>query len=260
MRFIVILITLFIATVAVSQSARERKQNTSSQLNLKGRVKKIVETEYNATVQYGTGDKLGYSIYVFNRQGNQIERGNYNPDGSMKTLKSIFKYNSQGQRIETITVDQKGDSTTDKNAIGPIAVYTYDKNGNCTQWVSHMPNGEFANKVINKYDAFGNIIEYEFYTRNPDRWATKAISKYDAHHHEIVHKAYIEDGSLLSTYTHKYDSKGNEIEQLGYNTNGGLIFMETYKYAYDKNLNWTRKVIYKVNVLTSIVDREIKYY
>jgi len=252
-------LTLLFINGVMGQSLIKKKPNSLAELNLKGKVKQLVETEYNAVERYGRidkGDNLGYSIYLFNKQGNKIERGSYNPDGSTKTLKSLFKYNNRGDCIETIMITEKGDSISDKNAVTPKTVFTYDKNGNCTQWISHNENGEFMNKVISKYDGFGNVILSEFFMQ-PNKWATKTISKYDTHHHETVHISYIEDGTLLSTYTHKYDSKGNEIEQLGYNKDGGLIFMERYEYSYDRHFNWTRRLVYKVNVLNSVNDRKI---
>lgn len=120
-----------------------------------------------------------------------------------------------------------------KSMIEPKFTYSFNENGNQTEYNIINSRGIITLKKIKKYDDKGNIIE---------------------------ESAYNTDGTISSRNTYKYDDKGNKIEWSWYNEIG-INKKITYKYNdFDKTGNWIKRTEYENGIPKSIAKREIKYY
>ena len=145
---------------------KTEKKNDLTEENLKGKVKSIKETPYDAIEKFGQLEKgdVSYSVFfpssftIYNEKGNKIEVNGYNPDGSLYS-KTTYKYDEKGNKIEknidgsvdrlgykyTYKYDEKG-NTIEQNiyyhgsrpAENYSYKYEYDKNNNWTQEIEYF--------------------------------------------------------------------------------------------------------------------------
>lgn len=202
-----------------------------------------------------------HQLVAYNESGSEIERVNFNEDGSISD-KSVRLYDSAGKQIgwkEYQGPDAKPgrSSTWDYDANGNLAevrvqyqgllelrtVYTYDNHRRKVEESRFADDGAFRDRSVYAYNAAGQLVETTYY------------------HNEVlngkVHRRYNESGSLVketqfdivhpeSTAEYAYDSSGREIEkrvdsetlwskvQTSYDRNGRVAMRETsmgYKHA-----------------------------
>ena len=139
---------------------QSKKKNDLTEENLKGKVKSIKETTYEAVDKFGQIEK-GNVFYdrfsllfnspftiIYNEKGNKIEKNYYNSDGSLKS-KTTYKYDKKGNNIEYNICYSDGslDKTTYKYK------YEYDKNNNWTQQVTYENNKptQITERIIEYY-------------------------------------------------------------------------------------------------------------
>ena len=226
MKKIILAILSVLRLVSCKQS---EKKNDLTEENLKGKVKSIKETPYEAVDKFGQIEK-GNVLYddfifpftIYDEKGNKIEEYHYDEDGNLSS-KDTYEYDEKGNNIERNWYDS---------------------------------DGRLGYKLIYKYNEKGNIIEENYYDSNGSL-SYKTTYKYDKKGNKIEDNSYDSDGSLNSKTTYKYDEKGNMIE---YNTDGRFGEKYTYKYEYDKNNNWIQQVTYEDNKPIQITERIIEYY
>lgn len=145
------------------------------------------------------------NIYEYNG-GNKISEVRVKPDGSVIS-KTFFEYNASNkvvrsgtndssgklQYIKETTYDSKGNILTDTaNEVAEnnksTDKYTYDANGNKTQWVSYTADAPLFEAAY-KYDSHNNMtsIKMKDYQGNPQ--------------------------PLVKSYTYDYDKQGNWIKK-----------------------------------------------
>ncbi len=217
---------------------QSKKKNDLTEENLKGKVKSIKETTYEAVDKFGQIEK-GNVFYdrfsllfnspftiIYNEKGNKIEKNYYNSDGSLKS-KTTYKYDEKGNNIEENIYGSDG-------SLKSKTTYKYDKKGNNIEENTYDSDSRLNFKATYKYNEKGNIIEKNYYDS---------------------------DGRLNFKATYKYDKKGNNIEYNICYSDGSLDKTTyKYKYEYDKNNNWTQQVTYENNKPTQITERIIEYY
>ena len=87
--------------------------------------------------------------------------------------------------------------------------------------------------------------------------------KYDSNGNMIEKKSYGKDGNLLEKNTYKYDNNDNVIVvglYESYDLDDIITTTVKYTYAYDKNLNWIKKISFKNDNPLSITERVIVYF
>jgi signal peptidase I len=95
------------------------------------------------------------------------------------------------------------------------------------------------------------------------------IIQYEMNGFDTVHRVYNitedDNGKIISESKHKIDFSIKDLDGSEYDENGNLIKSKNYEYEYkyDKNLNWKKKVIYKVvngkRKKYQVLTRKIKY-
>ena len=145
MKKIILAILSVLRLVSCKQS---EKKNDLTEKNLKGKVKSIKETTYEAVEKFGQiekGDVLNNYFNIYNEKGNKIEDNSYDSDGRLLGYKTTYKYDEKGNNIEKNNYDSNG-------RLDSKYTYEYDKNNNWTQRI------EYKNTIPHRITE--RIIEY----------------------------------------------------------------------------------------------------
>lgn len=251
----ILLIVIASGFFIISCSTESKKpKNSIENLDLKGKVKSLVETNYYTEIKDGKIQKtkvLSVIICLFNEKGNFIERKYFDSD-SIQISKSIFKYDMEGNLIEKITIDKAGDLAYKEtykydgkeNLIEKISLnnsakseyketYKYDEKGNEIEMNSYITDGSLGVIYVFK-DEGGNIINNKNKPYNGP--GTKILNKYDEKGNKTEERLYKWDGMFDSKYINKFDVQGNKIESDVYNSNDSLIYKFIYEYDEKRNV------------------------
>jgi hypothetical protein len=229
-------------------------ENDLTRANIKGNVKEIVETYFDAKEVFGEPQKKnrgGKLVKKFNKDGNKTEWVSYDVDGEM-TNKYKFQYDKNGNLTEEDCYNADGEMTgrgkfqcdedgkkTEKIVCSPDGVrlmeykYKYDENGNNTETTYYNVDGEMTNKDKYKYDEDGNNTETTYYNV---------------------------DGEMINKNKYQYDDDGNKTEWVLSNSDGLEVKYKFQHDVFDKLKNWTVGTTYLDDKIKNITEREIEYY
>ncbi len=264
------IIILVISSFFLLSFLNNKDKNSLTEDNLKGKVKTLTESSYDAVEKFGEVEKSKlkekqYSKY--NDRGNKIEESDYRSDGSL-WQHCIYKYNAKGDKIENNEYEPDG-------SLSGKVIYKYDDRGNLIDESDYHSDGSLMMRTIRKYDDKGNASEMSAYNADgslSDKW----IDKYDEKGNTIESTRYLfvfsltydtpyridDQGKLSSKWINKYDEGGNLIESQRYDPEKGIIdIIYTFRYdKFDKAGNWQIKIVFKNNIPTDITERKIEYY
>jgi hypothetical protein len=212
-----------VSAIAAGAWAQSAKKTDVEEGGLKGKVKSVKETYYEAINKFGEvikgKERYPPTLTRYDVKGNKTEWNGYNSDGSF-SYKYTYKYDAKGNTIEKIEYNSAGSLKS---------TWEYDNKGNNIEYNEYSSGGSLGKKVIYKYDDKGNRIEQNEYNSDGSL-REKSTFKYDAKENRIERNEYNSRGSLRYKSTYKYDNKGNEIEWNEYNSAGGFDYKYTYKY------------------------------
>ena len=301
------IITLFISILFMI-GCNTNKSKTETDLEkqgFKGKVKSIKSTTYKAIEKFGEIEKgeevdkllsifneMGnfteriYSkngkidskqTYIYNDQGNIIDKKEYDSDGNLK-LQTTYNYDDNGNKIEentfggyqtqktTYKYDDKGREveslmTLSFQGINGSAelriTKEYDQKGNIIEEKNYNNHNKLSSKGIYTYDERGNKIKEIFINLDSKKPEEKNIYIYDKNNNKIEVQEYISENLSEKTII-KYDEKGNILEEHITDFNKNMSFKIVYKN--DKIGNPIEKIYYN-NEIPHIVDEiEIEYY
>lgn len=285
-----------IALIAIQVSAQVNKPTDWENYELKGKVKSIVEKNWDIEEEKGvdttviemkfnaagffTAKTIAFAdgrkkIHTYGNNGNEIEYINdegfkstytYDENGNMIGAddsdpkyggKSVYKFNIDNHLIETINYEP--DST-----IYSHYIYQYDAKGNQIEFDDYKGK-EIVGKTTFAYNDAGKKTETAFYLRGNLNEITHY--SYNEKGEESSHKIFDPEGKLKSTYAFLYDEKGNlismtvtDIEQ---EKTTERIY--SYSYEYDAQGNWITHTSYSnkdgfKKKATENSVREIVYY
>lgn len=256
----ILLSLLFVSSICFGQKKNDWQKN-----GLKGRVKSITTTVYNATEKFGEPvkgeikDKSEIVTIQFDTKGMIIH-----PE---KRANTVYKYDTKGNKIEETSYG------SDNSTIISKSIYKYDASGNVIEEINYNSDGELTEKKVNTYDANGNLLVSKKNgslfngTRNQGQSLVSKY-KYDAYGRIIQYSVGIGDNGKLGSENYKYDTKGDIVETTA-ETFNGVNVKKTYKYTYDANGNWTTKVSFSSSAYMNmkadtkadeITERVIEYH
>jgi hypothetical protein len=252
----------------------EKNKNTLNNMNLKGKVKSVTETVYNAVNKSGKiqkGKRDGITISNFNINENLIKYASYNSDDSLM-LKRIYEYDEYGRLLvethywlgrikskHTYTYDGQGHNIKEQYYASPpgpyienssTTIFKYDNSGNIIEKITNYENGSSDHRIYS-YDNRGNIIKEKSLSRD-----FEAIYSYDENNNCIGMNYLHSTGNDL-LYTYKYDEKGNMLQSICNVVDRRIIINFKYE-QFDRFGNWLIKT--QTGADTSITEREIEYY
>jgi len=248
MKKIIPIVLLFISIASIISCTNSNKKSDTQLLNLNDEVKYIEVCTYNVVEKGGKIEKSNLIAYKF------IE---YNEDGYMasyidNTLKSTFKYDSKGNKIELNSFNRN-------SKLEYKTKFKTDSIGNIIEENLYKANKELESKTTYRYDSICNKIEVDNYNKG-GVLEYKITYLYDTKENIIEENKYNSTGVLEYKTTYLYDSKNNKIEENNY-IKGQLAKKTTYKYEFDQNSNWKKRTAYNKNKkVESITERKIFYF
>lgn len=219
-------LALIFAILSVFSSIGQNIKNDLTEINLKGRVSSMSESNYSAIEKFGEAQKVSIeskSIRKFDNNGKLTEYNLYSSDGRL-IAEIVCKFDGKGKMTEencSGTMDEK-------------STYKYDDNGYMTEINSYSSEGSLKSKSTFKYDKNGNKIAVNYCRFDSDDKLLdniKWIFNYDKDWFLTEENGYNPDGSLDCKISYLNDEKGNLTEQVNSNyKSGSLKDKQTYKY------------------------------
>ena len=229
------------------------------------------------------GNTKCLSKYIWNFVST-VNHGGYETNYECENgkVEKKLKTNYNSTTCNTIyEYDEKNDNVKASDCEN-IWITKYNSKHRAIQKVKYNTEGNIQNVTRFKYDAFGNLVEKDYYTgkdtlRRGGAKTTKEFYEYDNHNNKIRYQSINFSGNGTSLerdfdyygkphykwYKNEYDGKGNlkkVIENEQYLTSNYAIgenyVLGTIEYKYDDHNNWIEKVCSKDN---SIIKREIDY-
>lgn len=233
----------------IEKGDREREPGTGFdfkiRFNQKGNI--IEKNEYF----YALNRNLGSVIkYKYGQEGNKIEEEIYGSDGNLN-FKTTYKYNQKENIIEENTYNSNGTLYFRKT-------YKYDQKENMIEeYTTYVSNSTLNSHKTYKYDEKGRVIDEKTNASNSTLNSSKTY-KYDQMGN-MIEENYTE-ANLNYKVTYQYDQKGNQNEKNLYHKYDFLNYKQTYQIVYDKQGNWTKKIIFENKIPKLILEREYEYY
>jgi len=175
----------------------------------KGLVKSVKEVKCNYKDVFGVltrGECRIMSKYLFT---NEVQ---YNADGSPSATTYFYKKDTNGRLYSS---------------------HVYNSDWNLVE-ENDFYNNNLDNKIINKYDSEGKIVEKNHYSYDGS-FRNKTIYNYNSEGYLIMRKEYNSNGSVLKEKSYKYN-KGNLTQTSTQEGHYGR-----YKYNSDGNVREFRK-------------------
>lgn len=168
---------IILATLSASCNQSEKKNDLTEE-NLKGKVKSIKETPYEAVDKFGQIEK-GNVLYdnfifpftIYDEKGNKIEENHYDSDGNLSS-KDTYEYDENGNNIEKNNYDSDG-------RLGYKLIYKYNEKGNMIEKNNYDSNGRLDYKYTYEYDKNNNWTQrIEYKNTIPHRITERIIEYY----------------------------------------------------------------------------------
>ncbi|MGO4913828.1 hypothetical protein [Leeuwenhoekiella sp. W20_SRS_FM14] len=226
-------------------------------LRTDSKVKELTKT----TVFYNkSGTETKKDIIVVNKLNKITSELRYDKNGKLETRLSRT-FDSTGIRSLQRKIERW------HPVIGyssETATYEYDENGFMIKITDRNQNNQIIRETFLKNNENGHPIELKLYAGNSNSYGTE-ITEYDYPNNLAITKVLDDNGKIISESKHKIDFSIKDLDNSEYDENGNLIKSKNYEYEYkyDKNLNWKKKVIYKVESgkrkKYQVLTRKIKY-
>ena len=178
--------------------------------------KLLVETKY-----YG-GDAGEHTEYVYNAQGEPIERKNFDEEGTFIS-RDVFTYDEKGGLTEQVTKDDKDQITSrttftsrDDKTIEQCeydgseklisrTVAKFNDAGKEVSSVQTTPDGKLISSIVSIYDDRGNLLERQY----KDFYSKTVRYQYDDQNRCTMQELFDGNGVLLRKNMYEFDEAGN---------------------------------------------------
>ena len=272
----------------INNISNEKVENGLTKYNLKGKVKEVEEKEYSIKKAFGEtvkdelkriNNKLefdlkgnltqttmyydstisSYYIYVYDRNGDNIEYSYYNKEGEI--LWNI-QTNYEKKRVRSESKSYNRDS------LRSITKYEYDNNDQLIKNSVYNLDGELQSYWLYEYDKEGNMIKITH--KNAKEDIIEMIKRqYDLNGNMTQSITYNGEGKEIDRYTNVYNEQGLRIQYDNQYTSKRSGIKSTYSYTnnhfeFDDRGNWIkyiRYIDYGDNMLdTTLFERTYTYY
>lgn len=279
---IITALILIILLSACGGKGKDRETHVKI-LGLKGKVKSVKYSSYDAESKFGeikkgvrSNSRQDNRYYYFNEQGVKVEDGEYDSYNQIQT-KRLYRYNDNGKLIETRDFNSKDEFTgktiysiddeenlietsdfNSKNEFMGKIIYTRNAKGNTIETNSYNSMGSLNSKLKFEHDKKGRILESIYYGSD-GKLRDKTYIKYNAKGKVAEVKLITEDSIFIKNFKYENKEKDDMTSMIQYE--GYLTMSKTiYRYEYDENGNWIQKISIEDEKPKLIEEREIKYY
>ncbi len=247
-----ILIFVAILFLAIGCNNSNEFKNDLERRNLKGKVKTLKWTPYEAVEKFGevtkgknsTGWFTKSYFDTYNEIGKRIERQDLRSSGDL-SKKTVYKYNTLNKIEEVNTYNSAG--KLDKKT-----KYTYDENGNQIAKTEYDSDGILISKEVYEYYENGNQKEVQYINSHGEE-DEKTIFKNDSKNNLIDLSSYDLTGNLIKRMVSEYNDQGDLIEVKHFNSDKKIE--QRIVLDFDDNSNHAKlKVYYSAGDSTIITD------
>lgn len=230
-----LILSLSLCVVLASCSSGGAKvDNSLTAANLKGSVKKVIETSYRARKRDG-----------------EFTRGRANP------TYTIREYNDRGFLIKESKL------YSDDNSLSSTYEYLYDYDDNLQRInIYDQEGGLISYTEVTELQGKQAIIKAkEYYGEGDDKILTGYTEMDWENYRVMAVRAFDENNNLKTTQTYYYGLQ-NDLGRLDIDNVEGRDYITTYTYPeYDRNKNWTRQIReYQDYPINEWTERVIEYY
>lgn len=199
-----------------------------SELNIKGKIRSVTYSIYPVNVRFGEpelGERVGYDYYVYNDNGQLIERF-IKGDWRHTDLKNTISYDSDGNMsYVSYFTDQSKPTKYLYNEDGKLSRVEYGNyvhrlfytNGILTKLVTYnryegdeVATNYFQNGRLSRRVQYNKTYNYEYNSKNllirDNHWGVT----YKYNEKNLVSE--IKEGTDTEDYEYKYDERGNWIK------------------------------------------------
>jgi len=186
----------------------------------------------------------------YDDENNMVEHTSY--IGNERIWQSTFKYDSCGNRIETIRISRNGANTwtkkkvSNENGIKIEKTFFLDSSGAIKFWTSL------------KIDSINRETESIAYN-NKNQITRRFVNKKDKNGITISTIMTDSTSNLESASFYEYNDKQDLIVQSNIYPNSNSLYT-VYSYEYDSKNNWTRKISYRNGLAYCVEKREFVYF
>ncbi|MGM0607362.1 MAG: hypothetical protein ACQESP_02960 [Candidatus Muiribacteriota bacterium] len=258
--------------------------NDLEKKNLKGPVKQINESVYEAISPYGVvekGELKEKALYKFNEDGfmTLYSRLDVKEDEIIEKVTYEYDFRTHNNRGKLAGADYDKDDT-----VLSEFKYEHDDKGRIIQKTRLYEPDRQRDRKIYKYNRRNQVIKMHRFNSNDNLSAKyEYIYEDDNLVHEILARA---DDTITSEFYNEYDEKNNLIKQTEYELNERLRFIReynydeknnminltvfdhrnnivknlTYEYEYSDNGNWIKATVKDKGEPIKIIERKIEFY
>ncbi len=206
-------------------------------------------------IQQGNCQKIRTLFYddILYGQVKQVITINYLPGTMIAELTDTTFYDQNGITLEDDIKTMHGTHIKDK--------YTFS---NLASGKTMQITGERDQNLSGKFDAKGNLAEYDSYLKN-STFYFKSLYEYDERNNLISFRYFDQHNSVTQKRTYKYDSNDRLISLENWEPNLAFQYHADFEYlGIDKAGNWTKRIGHtKLKTGKSedrVVVRQITYY
>jgi len=185
--------------------------------------KLLKETKY-----YGD-DPGEHTEYVYNKEGEPIERKNFDEEGNFIS-RDVFNYDDKGGLSEQVSFNDKeiviskityttgGDKSVEQcdydgaNKLVSKTVIRFNDTGKETSSTQTTPEGKLISSIVTVYDEKGNVKERQY----KDFYSKTIRYEYDELDRCTMQELFDGNGTLLRKNMYEFDEQGNLVTEQTY--------------------------------------------
>lgn len=228
-RILVLLLLLPCLSTAFAQHDYIIDMYSATDMNIKGKVKKVTETQVYTDKKGKVDDeerKMKF-VYEFDESGKLIKQQTIELEDDDETVNSTYTYEYTNGKISKTAVAVRYSGTQTR-----LFAYT------SSAITLKIPSGEIAEV---RSLSNGRISEITHYGRSQTSYSHQFRYEYNTTG-QIVKETY--NGDKYSNYTtfekYEYNKQGDTQKKEQYGKEGKLDWITDYEFTYDNNKNWTK--------------------
>jgi hypothetical protein len=247
--------------------------NKLSDLGLKGKVRSVIEKEYQiANHDYNSKKEERQTVFTFDKNGSKTEEKYTGPSGEM-LYHAVFTYSPSGELVEENTNNYEYNKKFVKKFVsasnGIVVNIEYESE---TPRVHEKYTLDSKNKVIQKVDydhgELFRTFNYAYNSSGQLQSETQQMQgssinfKYSYNTKGLLDKKteVSTSGKVLHTQSYIYDKNGNVLTEVTSYADDPQKLTLSYRYVIDATGNWTEKQEFMDGNLFSVTTREISYF
>lgn len=170
---------------------------------------------------YG-GDPGEHTEYQYNKEGEPIERKNFDEEGNFIS-RDVFNYDAKGGLTEQVSYDDKDkiisritytapeDKSIEQceydanNKLQSRTIVKFNDTGKEISSTQTTPEGKLISSIVTLYDERGNVVERQY----KDFYSKTIRYQYDDHDRNTMQELFDGNGTLLRKNMYVFDEQGN---------------------------------------------------